>query len=729
MREFKREAEILVTREMELQGERKFPKGKERDNTRQELQEVISIPKEGTEHTDQPSSSKAPTLDRIEPVLESPLPSTSRLPDELSRTTEGSDLKSKDSQEAQEASTLTPVQGQNTASYPSPNMAPALLISDIAGSRADVEVKKPTGDSPNPTSSLSPPDTSITTVAKASVPYEPSDEEKARYYHGLRGPPTLVARTSSTPWKLTQGRWGQSKKLFQCIGKHDLVDRWNVRLRDAIIDALTHSPFHRVDPIRIKERIHDGMILDVSCVVLLVHILPGAMDWNAGLKMAIACRDILREAGVADVECEVLETYPRLHSVSSDINGKIQWDNYDYDDITRYGRLFSSRLSYGISRVDAPTHCGCMGLHLRLSGKDGTFGLTCRHVVFDPDKHIANADEYVYNGDEDKIDVASGWQFQVTTALSGLETVALEQRRDIENMELQLLCYPKLDDDKGESGRHNKKRQWYQDRIAKSRGIIEECSVWKEHLSQIQNLPQRKIGHIYHAAPLALSNDTKGYLADWALIQLDETVSENRVWLGYEYSRWPISADVDENCLDLKGYLTVAEVLNETRSGGLGLEVGQAGVRFGSGHHERPFRLGHVNQIESIKRVCGRTSWELLVVGTCAYPFSEDGDSGSAVFTKMGEVIGLVIGGWESHKPGFDDARRMKVYSEEDRDPSSNLNVEAPLRETYAGHDVSYVSPIAWVMDDIKRATGAQPVIINNPPAHQAGSAELSTPQ
>jgi hypothetical protein len=142
----------------------------------------------------------------------------------------------------------------------------------------------------------------------------------------------------------------------------------------------------------------------------------------------------------------------------------------------------------------------------------------------------------------------------------------------------------------------------------------------------------------------------------------------------------------------LDRYLTMEEIQEKARDQ---VEVGQAGVKSGFGCDERPFLEGKVNPIESIKRVRGNYFWELLVVGKgSSHRFSRKGDSGSAVFTKEGEVIGLLNGGWDPTGPQgekFDNLREIKVYSEEDKDP--NPKEKASLKP-YAGDDVSYVSPI-----------------------------------
>jgi hypothetical protein len=67
-------------------------------------------------------------------------------------------------------------------------------------------------------------DLTIVPTGSASDPYEPSEDEKALYYYGLRGPPRLVARSSGMRWILDAPRAGRaSKKYFETIGNHDLV--------------------------------------------------------------------------------------------------------------------------------------------------------------------------------------------------------------------------------------------------------------------------------------------------------------------------------------------------------------------------------------------------------------------------------------------------------------------------------------------------------------------------
>jgi hypothetical protein len=81
-------------------------------------------------------------------------------------------------------------------------------------------------------------------------PYEPSSDEKAFYYHGLRRHLKLIARTSGTLWSPSSGleRPRLPKKRFGCLDQHPIVQAWSRVVENALIRVLVGSNWKNSSP-------------------------------------------------------------------------------------------------------------------------------------------------------------------------------------------------------------------------------------------------------------------------------------------------------------------------------------------------------------------------------------------------------------------------------------------------------------------------------------------------
>lgn len=91
-------------------------------------------------------------------------------------------------------------------------------------------------------------------------------------------------------------------------------------------------------------------------------------------------------------------------------------------------------------------------------------------------------------------------------------------------------------------------------------------------------------------------------------------------------------------------------------------------------------------------------------------PFSQPGDSGAAVFDLEGRVVGLVNGGNE-HIARLPIQRFCKQHNGTKSDPS--MDDLSTVFQTYKkGTDLTFVSPIKDVFDDIELFTKSKPRIV-----------------
>lgn len=152
------------------------------------------------------------------------------------------------------------------------------------------------------------------------------------------------------------------------------------------------------------------------------------------------------------------------------------------------------------------------------------------------------------------------------------------------------------------------------------------------------------------------------------------------------------------------------------------------------------FRFGITNEIEAVRRIpFGKkyplVSLYLLVLDFVGGHFSQPGDSGSCVFDCTCRAMGILDGG-ERVK---DVVRYMKKYHLDtgaglpnvSAVPSQEILPEGlglkepiePLKEAKPGEgpekpgedpspDVTFVTPIQWILEDIREFTGCEPEIL-----------------
>ncbi|KHO11020.1 Nucleotide-binding, alpha-beta plait [Metarhizium robertsii ARSEF 23] len=124
-----------------------------------------------------------------------------------------------------------------------------------------------------------------------------------------------------------------------------------------------------------------------------------------------------------------------------------------------------------------------------------------------------------------------------------------------------------------------------------------------------------------------------------------------------------------------------------------------------------------------------KISWAYLVVAYTTdiermtgqwAPFSQPGDSGSCVFDHTGRVVGIINGGQESvevERFGKHYQRVGSTLPPEDSTTSSTPKGYTDFEKLYGRErkgavDITFVTPIDWILDDIKEFTGYTAKII-----------------
>ncbi|KAL7931723.1 hypothetical protein V8C35DRAFT_282376 [Trichoderma chlorosporum] len=235
----------------------------------------------------------------------------------------------------------------------------------------------------------------------AALPYPPGDQEKAEYYDGLRDCPKLVARTSATPFVPNEIRdrymFSKHYKQRKPIRNHGLIAVYNRSFAADIISNLGDYPWHRFYPIRM----HDDLAGEKP-VLFIIEVLCESEPWETSIRVALACRNVIRSMGITDVEIEIQQVTETQFAVNKEVDvftetthaAIIKEENRDFRGILQkiHNNIydFSSRIGCEIKNPKFKK-AGSLGLHLKLGDESPLYGLTCRHVVFE-DINLPSAD-------------------------------------------------------------------------------------------------------------------------------------------------------------------------------------------------------------------------------------------------------------------------------------------------------------------------------------------------
>ncbi|KDQ08186.1 hypothetical protein BOTBODRAFT_180091 [Botryobasidium botryosum FD-172 SS1] len=136
-----------------------------------------------------------------------------------------------------------------------------------------------------------------------ALPCLPSEEEAKYYYAGLPSLPTLVARTSTTPWMMPTST--EELKELRPIGSNapKLKEAWGGSLPSklkALLDSM-EVKWTSLDIIRIRTAFH-------APIVLWIGVIPASLPGRDGINAACKCRELLEKYDITDVEVEIRES-------------------------------------------------------------------------------------------------------------------------------------------------------------------------------------------------------------------------------------------------------------------------------------------------------------------------------------------------------------------------------------------------------------------------------------
>ncbi|PSR97195.1 hypothetical protein BD289DRAFT_451037 [Coniella lustricola] len=527
-------------------------------------------------------------------------------------------------------------------------------------------------------------------------PYKPEHDEITEYYCGLSGPPRLVARTSHERWSRTMlegSHWGQCRKYFLALSTGDVISKWTTTLDSALVEVLRGVEWSFFFPIGFGLDYHQ--VRDCKPQTVLLVGVHEAIAWEIGLAIALKCRDILEAFGILQVDVEIMHSVYVNYGLLQDFDRKFEALECSAQNVNTYLCVLpasKASLGYSLGYAENISIAGSVGLHLKLGPPNAdeqqpTFALTCRHVVAASSKP------------EDSVSAAST-QKHVIAGDGAFSTCLEELRRysvDLERAMRPLRKKQKDWDEMYQYGDDLRKRPTDQD--LQQLNKWQELADWNEQitksLSTLSDKKDRVIGHLAFHPKHELSAKEPGFLKDWALVQLNEP-GGNKVFLGNSTSRKHalMKSPFKDGMLPLR--LEDEQDMEEIH----GLAVFKRGAATG-------LTVGVVNGVEAVIRVYKNTiARELIVVPDKGRPpFSQSGDSGSSVFDANGTVIGLLNGITDASPCVW---RTGKPHCECPADDDDAQNTHS-LPCWKPGTDVTFVTPISWIMKDVESFTGLEP--------------------
>ncbi|KAI1131893.1 hypothetical protein F5Y10DRAFT_285376 [Nemania abortiva] len=538
-------------------------------------------------------------------------------------------------------------------------------------------------------------------------PYKPDPEETKDYFHGFSGSPRLVARTGHARWTKTLYEYGwdqtpvQHEKCYMALEDPEIIGKWGKDLSTSIIEALGHCKWAYFFPIRTCLRDDRRLQKSAAVTSLLVAVKPASLEWEDGIKIALRCRDIMREFMIFDIEVEIMEGQYTQHAASTQLEALF---SPEYPITTEIILPLLSHPGYSIAYLEERPGEGTVGLHIKLGADDSTvYGLTCRHVVCGG---RAKHESYKPSADDRRYHI-SGSQGHLGEIQSKLDSRLIGERADLVRQRGPI---EKWDNWYQYDNRKNISPPTEEDRLRlqNMQGIVNYDASVAQALQDIEDRKERQIGHLAYYPGFSISARQPGYLRDWALVELDvrkfTLPPANTITISLQPSS-VVCGNIDPK-LTLMPEITVEPMV-----------VSKIGQKTGLTH-------GTTSGIEAVVRHPCKDgpveySWEMLIVPEeGASYFSQAGDSGSAVFNRSGQVVAIVTASNKGDPiqwrcvPDKGSSSPLRVRHSKDQGVAPQDADETPASKIVnipRGTNVTFAAPIQWVLDDIEDFTRKKP--------------------
>ncbi|OIW22395.1 hypothetical protein CONLIGDRAFT_606949 [Coniochaeta ligniaria NRRL 30616] len=517
-----------------------------------------------------------------------------------------------------------------------------------------------------------------------------SEEERKWYYSGLPSRARLVARSNAATikWQRRVEDEHPVLKHLGRVGQHPIVDKSETTslVQDvvAILNASLKG-WNCIDVLRLGYSRSDHE----NPVILWIGVLPNSTSSELGMNVVLQCRATLERHGLDDVQCEIRETVVQL-AASSTARNQSTVKNLDVhgDEVTPGGFHvpgFTDTIGQCVAMEDNPTREATLGCFVALAKEPNTpcekYAVISRHLVFAKDDN--NNNEYRHHNSSRMKHVIMPGDCFLKEAQEKV-TVVMEcwTRRLTHLLQHQSVPGQQRDVQAVQSARQE---------IAKSKRF-------HDHLVSISEPETRRIGYVKYSPPRQVNVQT-GNMQDFAIVKLNQDRFQarlddlsNMVYIADKPGLCALNEDLGWNpyvfprdipVLRLQGVVPVANLTppwtecgRETLMGETVLRVCKRGRTTGS-------TWGEVNEFMSVARTAVNSemviSRHLAVLGFHKTPFSDTGDSGSAIFTPDGKMVAML-------------------------DAGLGAGDEDPLTDEGLVQDLTYGTPLASILEDIRRA-------------------------
>ncbi|KAI9898129.1 hypothetical protein N3K66_006489 [Trichothecium roseum] len=490
---------------------------------------------------------------------------------------------------------------------------------------------------------------------------QPTEEEGAYFFSKLPSRARLVARTGEQ-WP--DSNFGPLCK-FLCpfpLG-HPFVATWNTPGNTLQIDIREQLAAAGIDWVAIDcvGKYLDPPLSDGSSPTLLITVPPTSTDWNAGVRAVNACKIVLEDHDIKDMEVEMKEGM--VSQMVPDNNTCI--DDCEGNELLLGAKTNLLGLSIGAKGRKAQ---GTLGLHLTLTDEDGNqkqLGLSCRHVFFDMDDTHEHR-----HGQGQEVVAVSFSEAQIKEAVEK----ATEKTQDAQN---EVNSYEERIDQKFTSLEVPVPAKT-QELLHHLQKRFEDSQRELAKISQLLRDGEKlcEFGHILYSPPIAdtltPSLNTKSWLPDWALIEIVGRRAEE----GTNNNLCYISSGL---MIDKKAQELMGETGINMPTGYLNYVMGQPGSQYiplksaiipESEMHGLPsldrahdydpshkqlvvFKYGRTTKLTaglsnkpvSLTRKSGHVSEEWCILPLAGRVFSRSSDSGSLVWDTERRLGGIITSG------------------------------------------------------------------------------------
>lgn len=490
---------------------------------------------------------------------------------------------------------------------------------------------------------------------------QPTEEEKTYFFSKLPSQARLVARTGE--------QWPDSKFgplcKFLCpfpLG-HPFAATWNTPGNTLQIDIREQLAAAGIDWVAIDcvGKYLDPPLSDASSPTLLITVPPTSTDWSAGVRAVNACKIVLEDHDIKDMEVEMKEG----------MVSQMVPDNDTYADDCQGTELLLGAntnflgLSIGAKGRKAQ---GTLGLHLTLTDGDGNqkrLGLSCRHVFFDMDDTHEHR-----HGQGQEVVAVSFSEAHVKDAIEKVTKELQAAQNDHDSYEKRIdQRYTSLEEPVPA------KTQEILHSLHKS---VEDLQRKLAEISQLLRDDEQlcEFGHILYSPPivhtLSPGLNTKPWLPDWALIEFVGHRAEKSINNNLCYISSGLEMDAEANRVISatgievpRGYLRYAtgkpgsqciplksDIIPESEMHGLPsldrMHDYEASdkllVVFKYGKTTK-FTAGLSNKPVSLTRKSGHVSEEWCILPLAGQVFSTPSDSGSLVWDAERRLGGIITSG------------------------------------------------------------------------------------